>query len=183
MKVYNMRRAFAAVTVMAMASLVAPATAQAHDWVISSVPAEGDALTEFPDEVELNFSGELRPNFNTIAISDTDTQEVLFTGEPTLDGRLIHIDLPEDLDPGDGNYQVGFQITSSDGHSTRGQVGFSVEGASASAEADDQESDVEPLVEEDDSGIPGWAIGVGVGVVVLIVAVVAGVAAVTRKKG
>lgn len=182
MKVQNMRRALAAVTVMALAGLVAPATAQAHDWVVSSTPAEGEALSEFPDAVELNFSGEPRANFNTIAISDTDTQEVLFTGEPTLDGHLIHMELPEDLDPGDGNYQVGFQITSSDGHSTRGQIGFSVEGASESTNEAAEPSDVEPLVEEDEGGVPGWAIGVGIGVVVLIIAVVAGVAAVTRKK-
>lgn len=181
MKVKSVRRGIATVTAAALFGLVAPATAQAHDYVVSSNPGEGEVLSEFPDSIELNFSGDPRPNFNTIAVSDTETEEVLYTGEPTLDGHLLHLELPEDLDPGVGDYQVGFQITSSDGHATRGQVGFEVAGSEP--EADAESTDVAPAVDEDEGGIPGWAIGVGAGVVVLIVAVVAGVAAVTRKKG
>ncbi|MBN9643362.1 copper resistance protein CopC [Corynebacterium sp. CCM 8862] len=121
--------AFAAVAVAVPTGLtgaVAPPVAVAHDSVINSKPEDGGTVAEFPREIVLEFSGIPKPNFNTVAVSNADTREVLFSVEPILDQQFVHVDVPADIDPGPGNYLVGFQITSSDGHATRGGVTFSV---------------------------------------------------------
>ncbi|MBV7295340.1 copper resistance protein CopC [Corynebacterium sp. TAE3-ERU12] len=155
--------------------------AAAHDSVIKSVPANGATVDEFPHHVELTFSGEPRPNFNTVAISDVDSGEVLFTKEPDLDGQLVTIDIPGDIDPGPGEYIVGFQITSSDGHSTRGKVGFTVADDGDELGTDGTAADQSLADAADDDSIPTWAVVGGVAVIVLIVGVVAGVAIRNRK--
>lgn len=113
----------------------APA-AFAHDAVVGGNPADGETLTEFPSTVTLDFSGIPKDGFNTIALSDQD-QNILFTGEPEIQGQSITIDLPTDLNPGPGEYTIGFQITSSDGHATKGKTTFTIAGDAApeSAEA------------------------------------------------
>lgn len=103
----------------------------AHDSVINATPGVDSTVTEFPREITLEFSGEPRDTFNTLAVSraEGDDREVLFSGEPTLDGRFVSIAVPDDVQPGDGTYVVGFQITSSDGHATRGYTTFTVAGS------------------------------------------------------
>lgn len=59
-------------------------------------------------------------------MSDKTSGDVLFDATPTIDGRNLTVEVPQDVEPGDGDYQVGFRITSSDGHSTLGSVPFSV---------------------------------------------------------
>ncbi|WP_295629440.1 copper resistance CopC family protein [uncultured Corynebacterium sp.] len=178
--------------------------AHAHDSVVSSVPADGARLSEFPERIEMTFSGIPRDSFNTVALSDADTSEVLFTGEPELDGQVISIDVPDSVDPGPGDYVVGFQITSSDGHSTRGKLSFSVDAGSDDAEtgadadgdagagdrseagsnADgDTDTDTDDAATADDAqdGTPTWVWIAGGGLLAVIVAVVAGVAVINRK--
>ena len=103
--------------------------AMAHDSVIGGSVVQGEVLDEFPEVVTLEFSGIPKEGFNSFAVMDTDVEEVLFTQEPELNERELSITPPDDVVLGDGNYQVGFQITSSDGHATRGRVRFSVEGS------------------------------------------------------
>lgn len=172
----------ALVAAMALGLSIAPAlggaplapTAAAHDSVTSSVPADGATLDEFPRTIELTFSGIPQDSFNTVAISDAETKEVLFSESPGLDGQVISVEVPTDIDPGAGSYIVGFQITSSDGHSTRGKLSFSV---------GDHEVEAAGGTEmEGDGGVPTWAFVAGGGLVAVILAVVAGVAVVNRKE-
>ena len=132
-------------------------------------------LEEFPREITLEFSGLPKDNFNTFAVSDKTSGDVLFDATPTIDGRNLTVEVPQDIEPGDGDYQVGFRITSSDGHSTLGSVPFSVASgaggdkpADASAdsakEGDDAQESQDPL-----SSLPAaakWIIGVGAVLVV-----------------
>ena len=148
--------------------------AHAHDSVIASTPADGQNLDEFPRRIEMTFSGIPRESFNTVAISDANTKEVLLTEQPELSDQVIAFDVPDSLDPGPGAYIVGFQITSSDGHSTRGKLSFSVGDHQVNAGGG---SDLE---EED--GVPTWAWVAGGGLIAVILAVVAGVAVVNRKE-
>lgn len=124
--------AAAALTGVFGAAAAAP-TATAHDSVIDADPGLDASVDNFPERITLEFSGEPRPNFNTVAVSDAESGEVLFSGEPELDRRFVSIDVPADVDPGPGTYTVGFQITSSDGHSTRGKTQFTVVGDDAGA--------------------------------------------------
>lgn len=130
--------------VAAAVSVVAVAPAFAHDSVIGSDPDNGGVVLEFPDKITLEFSGEVEDGFNTVALSrQSDGQtEVLYSGEPEVDGRFVTLELPDDLDAQPGDYKVGFQIVSSDGHSTKGMTSFTLNrsgadegGAAATAEA------------------------------------------------
>lgn len=155
--------------------------ALAHDSVLSSNPADGAVLDAFPARIELVFSGEPQQNFNTIAISDADKREVLFSSQPELKNNVISLDLPTDLSPGPGNYIVGFQITSSDGHSTRGKTSFTVKDANAPASVAVTQQTGTSSSQYNENSVPTWAIGLGIGLVLLIVGVGVAVAILNRK--
>lgn len=109
----------------AMSLAFAP-VAGAHDVVVGGDPADGATVSEFPHHVTLEFSAIPRDTFNTFAISKVDGGQVLYSHEPTVDGRNLSLDIPGDINPGPGQYHIGFQITSSDGHSTKGMTTFTV---------------------------------------------------------
>lgn len=146
----------AASGVIVVAPIVTPCAvgphAIAHDVVLEAIPAMDSTVDEFPRHIQLTFSGVPKPSYNTVAISRSDTKEVLFSGQPTLDGRLVSIDIPDDLDPGPGDYIIGFQITSSDGHATRGMTKFSVAGHAASRTAVAPSSSSEATDSNSDTG-------------------------------
>lgn len=124
------------------ALLVTPA-AQAHDSVVGGNVHVDESLDAFPKEITLEFSGVPKEGFNTFAVTNTDTGEVLFDGEPSIDGRELTLPVPAGITPEGENFQVGFQITSSDGHATRGSVPFHVKAAGAAASASGAASGVE----------------------------------------
>lgn len=107
---------------------MAPRVALAHDAVVSSTPADGAEVAQFPREIVLEFSGVPQSSFNTVAVSDATTSTVLFNAKPQLDQKFVSVTTPTDINPGPGEYMVGFQITSSDGHATRGKITFRVTG-------------------------------------------------------
>lgn len=134
-RVKRLRRGSYAVLCAALFSTsgaVAPAVA--HDVVVDAQPPAGGTVEEFPREIVLEFSGYPRDTFNMFAVTDKSSGEILFDGTPKLDGRNLTIDVPADVNPGAGTYTVGFQITSSDGHATRGKTEFRVAGESAPPE-------------------------------------------------
>lgn len=170
------RRAIAAVAASVVcvgASVFTAAPASAHDAVVSSNPGDKQVLKEFPNHVSLKFSGNPKDNFNTVAISDADAKKVLYSHEPEVVGNEVSLDIPEDINPGPGNYIIGFQITSSDGHSTRGKTTFSVEDpdAAGAAEAEAESRQIGENAEETKS-LPLWAYGLGGGLIVIIAVVV-----------
>lgn len=116
-----LRRTAAAVGTAALVLGGSMPAAFAHDSVIGGSVKDGDQLDEFPKEITLEFSGIPKEDFNTFAVTNVDTGEKVFSQEPKLHERDLTIETPADVHPGPGNYQVGFQITSSDGHATRGE--------------------------------------------------------------
>lgn len=133
----NLRFARPAVAGVIAAGLVAAPGALAHDAVIGGSPANGDVLETFPTTLELRFSGQPKEGFNTVALSYVGDggNEVVYSGEPVVSGQDVILDLPGDLDPEPGDYTVGFQIVSSDGHATKGMTSFTF--APAGSPADD----------------------------------------------
>lgn len=125
--------AAAAVALMWSATLAPDATA--HDAVVGGVPADGEVVSEFPDQLELTFSDQVQDGFNTFALSNSDTGEVVYSGQPTVEGRNVTLDLPADLEATPGSYRIGFQIISSDGHSTKGMTSFTYEPAARAEQA------------------------------------------------
>lgn len=187
--------ACAVLAALSAAVLAAP-PAYAHDAVIASTPGDNQVVDQFPHSISLEFSGNPRENFNTVAISDADAKKVLYTHAPTVTGNLVSLEIPAEVNPGPGNYIIGFQITSSDGHSTRGKTSFSVTGSTAgnSATADgtssgqiasdesaaaSSETDTPRIgAGADGTKIPAWAYWLGGALIVIIAAVVT---AINRK--
>lgn len=156
--------------------------ATAHDVVLGSTPENGAVVEEFPDTIELEFSGIPQDLFNTVALSNADTGEILFSGSPELNERNLVIDVPADVETGPGNYAVGFQITSSDGHATKGSIAFEVTGGAADATEASAAASPEPSMQAEEpqateTGIAGlespwnWLLG-GAGVLVIAGAIV-----------
>lgn len=112
----------------------APA-AFAHDSVITARPGMDETVTEFPTEIVLEFSGQPKKDFNTVALSRVADDEVLFSGEPEVNDREVSIDVPADVDAQPGEYRIGYQITSSDGHATKGTTSFTFQPAQAAGES------------------------------------------------
>ncbi|AEG81819.1 copper resistance protein [Corynebacterium ulcerans] len=145
----------AALTATCALSMSAGSTAYAHDVVIDSNPVNGSTIDSFPRSLSLVFSGEPKPGFNTVAVSDASNSKVLFTADPHIEGRNVSVEVPSDIAPGPGDYILGFQITSSDGHATRGKTTFTVageraEGASTSSDSSDVTQSAGAR------GFPGW---------------------------
>lgn len=165
----------------AMSMLVAPQAA-AHDVVVDSNPENGSVVDEFPETIELEFSGIPQDLFTTVALSNADSGEVLTSGTPQLDGQHLSYEVPSDVQTGAGNYILGFQITSSDGHATKGSISFEVTGSaetttesaattdtSETTEAETTEAETTETADET-SGIPApwnWVLSI---VAVLVVA-------------
>lgn len=129
------------VAAIAATTVLSAAPALAHDSVIGSNPEDGAVISQFPDTVLLEFSGEVQDGFSTVAISrEADgSADVIYSGEPEIDGRNVTLDLPADLAPEAGDYKVGYQIVSSDGHATKGMTSFTFNPAGESEAATAQE--------------------------------------------
>lgn len=140
------RRVLATVVAVGALTVVATPVALAHDSVIGGNPADGEVVEEFPRSIELKSSGLPQEGFSTVAITDQDSGDLLFSGEPTIDGRLVTLDLPADVSGGPGDYTVGFQILSSDGHATRSATTFTVAG-DAQTTATPTGADAKPVEE------------------------------------
>ena len=129
----NIKRRLAAVLLGCFCAITTT-VAYAHDAVVGGSPADGEVLASAPTTVTLEFSGEPKQGFNTMAISNSKG-DVLVTGEPTVDGRNVTLAIPENTTLTPDEYTIGFQITSSDGHSTRGKTTFTIAGERVASSA------------------------------------------------
>ncbi|MDN8593838.1 MULTISPECIES: copper resistance protein CopC [unclassified Corynebacterium] len=128
-------RTLIAGTAAAMLAVGTAPAAFAHDSVISARPGIDETVSEFPTELVLEFSAQPKEDFNTVALSRVSDNEVLFSGEPEVDDREVFIDVPDDVDAQPGEYRIGYQITSSDGHATKGTTSFTFQPAEAAGES------------------------------------------------
>lgn len=178
------RRAAAAGLACGLALVSAPLAA-AHDAVVGGSPADGEVVADFPDTLTLEFSGQVQDGFNTFALSRADTGDVVLSGEPTVAGQSVSLDVPGNVDPEPGEYTLGFQIISSDGHATKGMTSFTYApaeetGQPATASQQDEAQQEQQQQEEQ----PGrnltwlWAL---IGVLVVGVAAAAAIARTGRK--
>ena len=110
-------------TVVTAASVFA-APASAHDAVVESNPAANSTIKEIPRKISLTFSGVPQDGYNTIAL--TKDGERIVSEKPHQDGKELSIDVPGQVESTPGEYIIGYQITSSDGHATRGSLKFTV---------------------------------------------------------
>ncbi|RZU62460.1 copper resistance CopC family protein [Zhihengliuella halotolerans] len=121
----------------AAASLAGAPAAHAHDQLLSTDPADGDALETAPEQLTLTFSGEIQDIGARVDLVDGDgaTHETEFAAEG---GDLVVT--PNEALPA-GDYTLSWRVISSDGHPIEGTVdndgafGFEVaSGGDAAAE-------------------------------------------------
>ena len=110
-----------------VATLTAPAATTAHTELIGTVPSDGASLATAPDDVSLEFSGELLPDGSSFVITDAD-------GTALAEGSL-------DLDVADrnvlrapfpagpvGEFTVTWTSHAVDGHRAEGSMTFTIVG-------------------------------------------------------
>jgi methionine-rich copper-binding protein CopC len=107
--------------VLAAGTAVAPASA--HDELVSSTPAAGDALDSAPTELTLNYSDNILEVGIEVNVTDAAGTEYV-AGEPVVDGATVTVALDADM-PG-GSYQADWRVVSSDGHPISGSIPFTV---------------------------------------------------------
>lgn len=143
--------------------------ASAHTGLESSVPADGEVLTDVPGTlgVTLTFTEDVQANFAQVAVTGPEGESVT-SGPVVVEGAVAR--QPVDLSA-EGAYVVAYRVVSSDGHPVSGQVAFSVQDvgdtpadttpeappSTASPELTASPSAVTPAADDDDgSGSGGW---------------------------
>lgn len=113
-----------AVFALVAALVVVPAApASAHHALASSTPEAGDRLERPPTRVLLTFSFEVGDEGAAVEVVD-EAGAAWTTGEPTLDG--VHVAIDVDPDAREGNYQVRWSVISFDGATVEGVIPFSI---------------------------------------------------------
>ncbi|WP_197430127.1 copper resistance CopC family protein [Auraticoccus cholistanensis] len=114
-----------------VAALAAAPGALAHGSLVGSAPAAGQSVPDPPREVVLSFSDPLLGGGAAVVGADGRDR---VSGEPRLDGRTLVVELGDALP--DGEYEVRWQTTGSDGHPVSGVFSFTVGHGSTHAAAD-----------------------------------------------
>ncbi|OZD70512.1 hypothetical protein CH263_06210 [Rhodococcus sp. 06-1059B-a] len=108
-------------------ALFAAAPASAHSELISSDPPADVTLEFAPIGVGLVFNQDINESFATISVVGPDDAQWA-QGTATVEGPDVSILLADGLP--NGQYTVGYRVTSADGHPITGTYGFSVDVAS-----------------------------------------------------
>ncbi|WP_214111332.1 copper resistance CopC family protein [Acrocarpospora catenulata] len=115
---------------VAVTALPVPA-AQAHNILVGSDPAKGATLSTAPTEVTLTFDQPVRVEFAKMALTDAAGTHYE-SGKVTADDKDVTIAVRALTAP--GQYTIGYQILSNDGHPVTGGVTFTyAPGGTASA--------------------------------------------------
>ncbi|GGR17942.1 copper resistance protein CopC [Agromyces mediolanus] len=121
----------AGATLAASLSLAQALPAAAHDELLGSTPATGEALAAAPSDVSLRFSDEVLPLGAAIVVSDADGADWTASAV-SLEGDTVRAELRGGMP--DGRYEVRWRVVSSDGHPITGLIPFTVGDAPAASE-------------------------------------------------
>ena len=143
--------------------------AAAHNQLVSSNPKHEASLETGPSSIELVFDQAVQgsEDLNTVVVigpGDTQWQG----GAPTVSGTTVTAPVRE-LGPA-GEYRIGYQILSADGHPVRGEVTFTLTKAGNGTPA--EVAAPAPEAGSSDGGLPVW-VWIGGAVVLVAVGVVA----------
>ena len=116
-----------------------------HAELTSSNPADGSALAQTPETVELTFSEDLLVDTVEIAVTNSD-QELVDNVVVSTERNTVTTIWPEDL-PG-GEYRVAYRVVSNDGHPITGVIDFNYPETVVVEESAVPESTQEEVVSE-----------------------------------
>lgn len=112
---------FAAVLLCLMA-FFGVSSAQAHDELISSVPASGEMLDSAPKSLVLTFSGDIKKIGTILQLKNSEGSEIGTSFE--INRREVAVTPEETL--GNGKYTLVARVVSSDGHPIDKKIDFEV---------------------------------------------------------
>ncbi|MGV8969069.1 MAG: copper resistance CopC family protein [Microbacteriaceae bacterium] len=138
-------------------AFTAPLAASAHDYLVSSNPADGSTQTTLPESFSVTSSAnllDLAGDGSASGILVTDSAGLYYgNGCPNVDGPTLST--PASLGEA-GEYSFTWQVVSSDGHPTSGQLSFTwapEDGVELSAGSPTQpvcgETEITPLVTQE----------------------------------
>ncbi|MBB6450792.1 hypothetical protein HNR44_002782 [Geomicrobium halophilum] len=114
----------ALITVTTFLSLSFVSLASAHSYVEESDPEDGSTSEEAIDTITLSFDAGIE-SATTATVIDEEGNEVELADETIEEGQEYIATLNEPLTSGD--YTVEWQALGDDGHTTEGEVAFSVD--------------------------------------------------------
>jgi methionine-rich copper-binding protein CopC len=128
----------AGVAVAVFAVLSAAAPASAHDELLSSSPAPGDALTAAPESVSLQFSADVLTMGAVVVIYDAEGVDWI-ASEPVLAGSTVTAQVRPGMP--EAGYELRWRVVSSDGHPIAGVIPFTIGDADPLARDSGDETD------------------------------------------
>ena len=135
------------ISLISLAILFLPVSANAHAGVVSTSPAQDEVLNVMPSEISITFSEELLTisgqEVNTISLSLFDGPQVEI-GDIKVSGATLSATIPEG-EYDSGVYEVFYRVVSADGHKVSDSFTFSLNAPALISE---------PVVEKGDGVIP-----------------------------
>lgn len=123
---FRVRAAATLVAALALVSIASPAAA--HDELIASSPASGEALQSAPAQVDMTFSAQLMEIGAAVIVADGSDADWV-GGDPVIEGDTVTVPLLDTMP--DGAYEIRWRVVSSDGHPISGVIPFTVGDVSA----------------------------------------------------
>lgn len=130
--------------ILLSALLLFPLSAQAHSVLESSIPAEGEVVTEPIGQIVLDFSAGIEEG-STMAMAvdgvPADFSEVAVLGDQLLGTPAEALE--------NGSYIITYEVLSEDGHPISGEFAFELdaEAAGSNEAAEEQATEEEPAEE------------------------------------
>lgn len=191
----RLRTLLLAVALAGTSVLVTALPAAAHDELLGSTPASGEALTDAPAEVTLTFSAEVLTIGAAVIVADGADRDWVADAPVVRDGTVT-VSLDPQLPI--GGYEIRWRVVSQDGHPISGIIPFTVGGAEpltrtpaatapststdAGTAADAQDTTAQDQGAREDQGIIRILL-VGAGGAIIAVAAYAAFHFLRRKKG
>ena len=122
-----MKRLMLIIVMICGTALFAAAPASAHSELVSSDPPADVTLEFAPIGVGLVFNQDINESFATISLIGPGDEQWT-QGTATVEGPNVSVLVKDGLP--NGQYTVGYRVTSADGHPITGTDGFSVDVAS-----------------------------------------------------
>jgi methionine-rich copper-binding protein CopC len=112
---------------------VPPAIAWAHAALLESTPRDGEVVATSPPAAVLRFSSRIEKGLTRAILTGADGRTTALAVEPDRaedPPDRVSIPLPS-LAP--GAYRLSYRVLAADGHSTPGQIRFTVQGSGGAA--------------------------------------------------
>lgn len=102
-----------------------PFASQAHVHVKKTIPEKGQVVDAPPKVLQVWFNGNVEAEWSKISVTDTKGNRVDSGDARNINGDPSTLEI--DLKPiTSGNYDVRFNVISSDGHRVKGGIDFQV---------------------------------------------------------